>query len=256
MQDSKAIIREYSTPLTLIPTNLSPSQPSMGPIKCLALDIYGTILISERQDCQAAWKSLIDKFDLPAPSESLQGLIEREHKFARERGIEFPEVEIRDLWKELFPNHDPELLALHFELLSHKVWPMPGLDIPANLSLAIVSNAQFYTPLILDALCPIPAKPAFTFYSYQHRVAKPGPELFEKLRESIQERDILPSEVAFLGNDHHKDILPAKQIGFQTILFAGDQRSLAYDPALEQPDAIITHLSQLFSLFEVSSLTS
>jgi putative hydrolase of the HAD superfamily len=48
-----------------------------------------------------------------------------------------------------------------------------------------------------------------------------------------------------------KDILPARRAGFQTVLFAGDARSLrmgADAPQAETlPDLIVTELSQLIS---------
>lgn len=256
MEDFQELIRDSSTEISPIPTSLSPKLKNPGHIRCLAVDIYGTLLISRRKSTHQAFTILQETFNLPPLKQSLEQLIAIEHRKAHAQGIRYPEVEIRDLWRTLYPDHDPEQLALHFELLSHKVWPMPGLQIPTHLPLAIVSNAQFYTPLILDALCPFPASPDLTFYSFRHRRAKPGLDLFVKLKEALSARGIAASEALYLGNDHLKDIIPAQQTGFKTALFAGDQGSLVHYPDLSPPDAIITHLSQLSSLFEVSSLNS
>ena len=254
MDDPTTLIRELSIPLTPIATGLEPILPTLPGIRCVAFDVYGTLLISERQSGAKAMARLRQIYQLAAPAASLDDLISREHCLLKAAGIEFPEVEIRDLWRELYPDHDAGLLALHYELLSHRVWPMPGLKLPDRMPVALVSNAQFYTPLILQTLMPLPLDPELSIYSYEHRQAKPGAFLFEKLADSLRRRDISPHEVMFVGNDHRKDIAPAKEAGFRTVLFAGDSRSLVHLPSSCPPDAIITHLSQLSSLLEVSSL--
>ena len=59
-------------------------------------------------------------------------------------------------------------------------------------------------------------------------------------------------QTAFIGNDMRNDIAPARQSGFQTILFAGDARSLRMrsDDTIcreIEPDLQVTHLTQLVS---------
>jgi len=256
VESFSSLIHHLSNPLEPIPTGLKPVLPSLNGMRCLAFDIYGTLLISERQCPQSAMEALMEAHRLPEPKSSLADLIARHHAKAHSKGIQYPEVEIRDIWKELYPDHDAKRLALHYELLSHHVWPMPGLQLPGNLEIAVVSNAQFYTPLILEVIRPLPASPDLAIYSYRHLQAKPGLFLFEKLKKALARRNILPSEVLYLGNDHAKDILPAKQTGFRAALFAGDARSLSYASVASPPDAVITQLSQLSSLFGVSSLTN
>jgi putative hydrolase of the HAD superfamily len=56
-----------------------------------------------------------------------------------------------------------------------------------------------------------------------------------------------------LGNDMRNDIVPAARTGFQTVLFAGDARSLrlrSESPECKalRPNAIVTHLAQLCGL--------
>ena len=256
VDSSTDLIQRLARPLEPVPTGLAPVLPEVEGIRCLAFDIYGTLLISERQCARSAQNALMEAHNLPEPHSSLEELIARRHREARAKGILHPEVDIREIWHELYPDHDPVELALHYEMLAHHVWPMPGLDLPDEVLIAVVSNAQFYTPLILKALTPLPIPPDLAFYSYLHRRAKPGLFLFEELKKTLATRNISPSEVLYLGNDHKKDILPAKQIGFRTALFAGDARSLVFHPEAPPPDAMITHLSQLSSLSGVSSLTS
>jgi putative hydrolase of the HAD superfamily len=60
-------------------------------------------------------------------------------------------------------------------------------------------------------------------------------------------------QAAFIGNDMRNDIAPAHAAGLQTVLFAGDARSLRMrwdEPCCKdlQPDLRITHLNQLASL--------
>jgi putative hydrolase of the HAD superfamily len=65
-------------------------------------------------------------------------------------------------------------------------------------------------------------------------------------------RNIAPAEALYLGNDARKDIHPAASLGFRTALFAGDARSLRLresEPGLLPPDAILTELSQIISIF-------
>jgi len=92
--------------------------------------------------------------------------------------------------------------------------------------------------------------PGLVFYSYQFEVAKPSPVLFRKAAETLKAKGIQPSDVLYLGNDMLNDIYPAKAIGFQTALFAGDKRSLrlrAGDSRCKKltPDLVITDLIQL-----------
>jgi putative hydrolase of the HAD superfamily len=63
---------------------------------------------------------------------------------------------------------------------------------------------------------------------------------------------IAGEQAAFIGNDMRNDIAPAHAAGLQTVLFAGDARSLRLrqdDPCCRdlQPDLRITHLNQLAS---------
>jgi putative hydrolase of the HAD superfamily len=88
------------------------------------------------------------------------------------------------------------------------------------------------------------------FYSYRFEVAKPSPKLFMLAAEKLGAREILPTEVLYVGNDMLNDIYPAKTIGFQTALFAGDRRSLrlrAEDPRCRNlaADVVVTNLIQL-----------
>ena len=66
----------------------------------------------------------------------------------------------------------------------------------------------------------------------------------------LKAKGIQPVSVLYLGNDMLNDIYPARTVGFQTALFAGDRRSLRLrkdDPrcAALSPDLVVTDLGQL-----------
>ena len=141
---------------------------------------------------------------------------------------------------------------------------MPGLpellDAAAacGLVLGLVSNAQFYTPLMLEAFLGKTLEeagfdPACCLFSYRLLEAKPSLRLYEQALSALaRDWNIAPREVLYLGNDQRNDIWPAARLGSKTVLFAGDSRSLRLrqddpDCAGVLPDGIITDLSQLLS---------
>ena len=121
--------------------------------------------------------------------------------------------------------------------------------------MGIISNAQFYTAYLFkwflgSDLNDLGFDPELVYYSYQYEIAKPSPILFQLAAQKLKERGITPPCVLYIGNDMLNDIYPAKAIGFQTALFAGDRRSLrlrADDPRCKhlRADLVITDLDQL-----------
>ncbi|OGS37053.1 MAG: hypothetical protein A2293_01285 [Elusimicrobia bacterium RIFOXYB2_FULL_49_7] len=183
------------------------------------------------------------------------------HCFLRSQGTDFPEVDIQVIWKALFPEWPNERIlsfALEYELAVNPVWPMPGatdllaLCRQAGLVMGIISNAQFYTPLLLrvffnEELVSLGFHPSVTLFSYQEAHAKPSAVLFQKASNTLQAMGIAPSDTLYLGNDMRKDVIPAAAVGFRTALFAGDQRSLRGWPSEneQRPDLLVTDLRQL-----------
>ena len=126
--------------------------------------------------------------------------------------------------------------------------------------MGIISNAQFYTPWLFRwFLNEDPQGLGFDsdliFYSYCYETAKPSATLFEMAAGRLADRGIQPNAVLYLGNDMRNDIYPARNAGFQTALFAGDNRSLrlrAEDPRCRdlKPDLVVTDLGQLIQLIQ------
>jgi putative hydrolase of the HAD superfamily len=140
---------------------------------------------------------------------------------------------------------------------------MPGVpDILSDLRdrgivLGIVSNAQFYTPIVIEALTGLSVEemgfePDLCSWSYAHGVAKPSTTLFQSVVSRLRGGGIEPGETLYVGNDMLKDIWTADQCGLKTALFAGDAGSLRLredEPrcASLQPEWIIKSLDSLKS---------
>ena len=284
--------------LTPEPSRISPRLNKIEGIKAVIFDIYGTLLVSASNDVEKArtyapnlkialseagyviLKEQQDEIN-EAMEFMLRLLIEnmkRHHFRIRKRGVKFSEINIRQIWPEVIntairnrkiaktSESKPDNLAIIFDLLSNKIFPMPGMKAlilqleSSGRHLGIVSNAQFYSPIVLNFL--LTGKlgegdqiehfdPDLLIFSYLFQRAKPDFSLFERLLKSLKTNyGILPNESVYVGNDMFKDIYPARHCGMKTVLFAGDQRSIRWredrsEVAGLAPDAMITGLGQL-----------
>ncbi|MEM1063178.1 MAG: HAD family hydrolase, partial [Planctomycetota bacterium] len=155
-------------------------------------------------------------------------------------------------------------LATEYECRVNPVWPMPGCREllralhARRLPLGIVSNAQFFTEDLFEALLDadrpsLGFEPDLEVFSYKTEEAKPGEELYRRAADALAARGLTPAETLYVGNDMLNDVTPAAAVGFKTVLFAGDERSLRMREGDERvtgviPDAIVTELPQLFSI--------
>ena len=294
-QDLMDRICRLSVAMDPEPTGTTPIAEPLANIKSVCFDIYGTLLISgsgevgtlqrvtleeslERSLCAVG---LIQRPDEVACEEGVRLYrleIQREHERRRKAGVAYPEVDICRIWervlRELLQTGEgdrkltPAMIsrvAVEFECRSNPVWPMPGLKTIlsslklSGLALGIVSNAQFYTSIALEALLgssieALGFQPKLQRWSYQSGEAKPSVHMFESLLSALREEyRIGPSEVLYVGNDMLNDIYSASTAGCRTVLFAGDGRSLrlrADDPVCVgiNPDRVITDLRQLLKV--------
>lgn len=199
----------------------------------------------------------------------LDEAIQAHHARARTNGIRYPEVDILRIWETLLAGvgfqptpQQLQRIAVEYECRVNSVWTMPGLaDLLATLRqrglvMGIVSNAQFYTPLILEALLgdtpeALGLAPALSAWSYALGEAKPSTGPYEvALNGLAREHGLRPDQVLYVGNDRRNDIWPASRLGMHTALFAGDMRSLRLreqDRALDgvSPDRVLTELAQI-----------
>ena len=284
----QAVVKRLLQPLSPIPTgypvNGFPVQP-----RAVIFDIYGTLLISAAGDVgpdsaeddeQAFLQALADGgWDPALVRGSGTGLLQEEiaacQQDKRTKGIAFPEIDILQIWQRVLIRlglitegenriklKKIRLTALSYECRTNPVWPMPGLletlrGLQArNIMLGILSNAQFYTPILFELLCDhqsltgLGFSPELCLFSYQEGEGKPSPNLFSTLASRLDDYGVAASEVLYVGNDMLKDIRPAAKIGWQTALFAGDNRSLRLhqnDPDVEavRPTLVIDDLRLL-----------
>ncbi len=207
--------------------------------------------------------------------------VREHHERERARGVDYPEIEIRDIWRQLLDglieggliagrgisevisDRIIEALAVEYECRVNPVWPMPGLEQTlarlsgGGLILGIVSNSQFCTSLMFDALLGRSVEELgflsdLCAWSYARRCAKPSTGLYEPVKVRLADRGLDPQQVLYVGNDMRKDIWPASRLGFRTALFAGDRRSLRLEAAEAsheaRPTVTITQLSQLLEV--------
>ena len=284
-------------PIRPIPTETQPNFRKDETIKAIILDIYGTMLISSSGDIDrtelseknlktaldAAGIKITDGVDdvLNQILQDFEYTVRICHEAARKNNVPYPEIDILSVWKIILIHSrrkklidykddvDIMLLTCVFEFLSNHVYPMPELHYTIeelhkkSMPLGIVSNAQFYTPVLLNyylnGLISLNEKVRgfdkdLTVFSYKLGKGKPDPSLFEELIPTLKWKyGIIPSEVLFIGNDMLKDIYTSKQVGFKTALFAGDKRSLRMHENDKRttgvkPDYIITEIKQLLEI--------
>jgi len=292
MTTFEEIILNNCPPLEPVPTDTQPRLDKLAGLKAVVFDIYGTLFVSGSGDvgtatatntAQALTEALsVSGFrgDLELAGQRgirmLKDRILEWHAAARAERIDFPEVEITDIWNSILRVLDLDYsepkpihrLALEYECRVNPVFPMPGSrKILQNLknqglSLGIVSNAQFYTPLLFSAffnntLEEVGFDPECCIWSYRELKAKPSADLFPKLGKFLYaNHEIQLSETLYVGNDMLNDIYCASQAGCKTALFAGDLRSLRLRENDERcsklnADVVITDLDQLSEVIGV-----
>jgi putative hydrolase of the HAD superfamily len=200
---------------------------------------------------------------------ALIATIEAHHAERRAQGVAFPEVDIVAVWRDLLRAHGIDAddarirrAALEYELAVNPVWPMPGMRelirglAARGLVLGIVSNAQFYTPLMLEAFfgCSLERAGFDTRccgWSYRLLEGKPSTRVYREALAALESHHgIAAGETLYVGNDMRNDIWPARAAGCKTALFAGDARSLRWregDPDVGDiaPDRTVTALQQI-----------
>jgi putative hydrolase of the HAD superfamily len=295
--DPRALIarlREYAQPLSPIPTRRRARLRRLPGIRAVLFDVYGTLLISASGDigsgeAEARSRALggaLEALGIPAGRQTVEKAagtllkaISSTHERLRRQGKTHPEVDIREIFLELLGElrkqgllaKEPDLmlcesLAVEYECRINPTWPMPGAEQTLRglkdraLLLGLVSNAQFFTPLLFSAhFGQTPESmgfdPGLCAWSYMHLEAKPSVNLFLHSLRSLELRNIDAARVLYVGNDRINDIWPAALAGMKTALFAGDRRS--FRPRWEDPrgrevreDVVLTHLNQLFAVLD------
>jgi len=262
-----------------IATGLHPTGRLPKKVKAILFDIYGTLFISGSGDIGSSEKELknadlleklFKSFSIKEPVDKILNhffhTIEETHARLKRNGVDFPEVEIDRIWMEVLGIDDRKKIhhfAASYEMIVNPVFPMPHLletlafCREKQVPMGIISNAQFFTlDLFTEFLNAEPEKlgfaPDLIFLSYKYGYAKPSLFLFQKAVSELGARNITPDAAVYAGNDMLNDIYAAREVGFQTALFAGDKRSLRLrveDPRCKNvtPNIVITDLIQLLN---------
>jgi putative hydrolase of the HAD superfamily len=273
------LVRDNAVFMEPIPTGVQDRGAPKASVEAVLFDVYGTLFMSASGDLAPPGKqlpaearrtlgSLLRKYGIGADPSAVHGAFVDEiravHARLREKGVDCPEVDVRKVWGELLGFRDAGLineLAVEYEAVFNPVWPMLHADrMIARLRehgvlLGIVSNAQFFTPLLFRAFFGgqpdrIGFERDLLFYSYRYGRAKPSAFLHQRAAEALGKRGIPVPHCLYVGNDMLNDVLPASVTGYQTALFAGDRRSLRLreeDPRCRSlhPDMVVTDLGEL-----------
>lgn len=279
-----------------IPTEFCPNLRIDSPVKAVIFDIYGTLIISASGDIDQATLSVENMqkamqaggFSNTYHNDAYAFLVEQlpvkikeQQEELKKLGHPYPDVDIFKVWNEMFSAAEGKALLkrtgeeslsdviMVFELLSNKVFPMPGMkEVLLQLKnkgipLGIVSNAQFYTPIIMNYFITgeFSTKqeielfdPELSVYSYKELRAKPDIKLFDKINRTLKNKYNLQSnDAVFVGNDMLKDVYTAKNSGLQTAIFSGDKRSFRLREDDQRvkglfPDFFINDLKQLVDI--------
>lgn len=287
-------ISNLSSPLEIQPTKARKRLNSLKNIKAVIFDVYGTMILSGSGDIgvtaegdkkteavRDAAKAL-NQHNIEDMAEDavelLQSITLQVHEEAARKGVEKAEVVMPEIWQEVFEGlEEPGCIVslpdkntllkfiVEYECRVNPSWPVPGLQNTLKairdrqIKLGIVSNAQFFTPLLFEAfldssLDELGFEQDLRIWSYMLRVAKPSTAIYTPLVFNLkQQYDIHPEEVLYVGNDMLNDIYPAHAMGMKTALYAADRRSLRWREDDErvaglEPDAIITDLPQILEV--------
>jgi putative hydrolase of the HAD superfamily len=261
-----ALIRETPCPPPPLPPPLpagwedllSPPLPPLGrTIRAVLFDVYGTLFCSAAgdigiaADCSAGVDGALDalarQYRLPLPGEALRSFFRRRvSRLHRTRLAEtaWPEIRVEEIWAAFLREQGLDggeaagrEFALRYELAVNPVCPMPGAAETiralknSGVPLGLVSNAQFFTPLLFDAFLDGPPEktgfdPGLLIWSFEAGEAKPASRLFDAAARRLGELGVAAADCVFVGNDMRSDIYGAAGAGFKGILFAGDGRSL------------------------------
>lgn len=267
------VFEKLILPISVEPSPLSPQGHLQGNIDAVLFDLQGTLLTCGSgdagfsqaiTDASDKLRPLMKKYGIPQDIQTFLKVIfsniSNHHQVLREKGVDYPEAAIEEIFEQILGKDDPETIksfAAEFDLLVNPVYPMPNLKEMVEglraegIELGVVSNAQFYMSDLLAWILKKDLESAgfreeLLIYSYLYSHAKPSEYLFELSVNRLFEMGIEKENVLYVGNDAVHDIAPAKKTGFKTALFAGDAKSLNLKKGEEfEADIVITDLMQL-----------
>jgi putative hydrolase of the HAD superfamily len=285
-------VLKHRQPLEPLETDVVAELQSLPSVRAVVFDIYGTLVISGSGDVGSADTAgedsnigqamaavgIVPQADRIPTVAELHEQIKRLNDSRRDESCPKPEVDVVEAWRKTLESRKTEFrgnatkcvvqLAAEYEARANPTWPMPGATEllsrlkEAGIPLGIVSNAQVFTPFLVENLLAEESLQRGGFdsdlciFSNRFRQAKPGPRLFDVLREGLARRGIPPHEAIYVGNDMLNDVWAASQAGMKTAWFAGDARSCRRredDPRCRclRPDVVLTSLMQLLQCLTI-----
>ncbi|GAB4373221.1 MAG: HAD family hydrolase [Spirochaetales bacterium] len=268
-ESSVQLIRRFSKPLSPEPVDMHSIQEQFRdvprlvygtmPFPVVLFDLYGTLLQSAsgeigsllaedqrtRERNSPPMEPLEPFLSILPKEEPLATArkwfieeVERRHQALRSSHL-VPEIRVEEVWASILGLSEEEAFefGLRFELTVNPVYPMPGareyLDfLKGNgIVMGIVSNAQSFTPLVMEALfeASLPELgflPDLTIFSCDLREAKPSPRIFGVAVDALERMGYKPQDALYIGNDLRNDVWAPQQVGLRAALFCGDGRSL------------------------------
>lgn len=291
-KELKRRFTELSKPMSAIPTGTGARLKKLNGVRFLMYDFYGTLFLSGVGDIgiddgksdAALMKEVLSGAGIQikkkgAGDRSLtlySEVVEDEIGRLKKEGIETPEPDIRQVWRSVLeqlaekgfiePMREEfisERVSVEFEARMNPVWPVEGVVSTLHrmkergFYQGIISNSQFYTPIVLEALTgkslsALGFDRRLLHWSFEEEMKKPDLKFYRRFIDKLASAfpDALPNEVLYVGNDMLKDVWPASVVGMKTALFAGDERSLKWRSDDERcktlvPDVVITDFRQL-----------
>ncbi|TAG08024.1 MAG: hypothetical protein EAZ42_12035 [Verrucomicrobia bacterium] len=217
----------------------APPERKRAACKAVIFDVYGTLISSATYGVKhdplqdPVLRDVLRHAGIEppdSPSKLLENAVLAHHQSSPEP---FPEVDLRVLWRKILTLPENILIDNLVEKLENAWHPVTWTDGAAALLrrlsrdgilLGLLSNAQCNTlPSLGD--CAALFDPDLSIFSYQFGIAKPDARLFLLMKQCLEDRAIQPHEVVFIGNDPEHDIVPAKAVGFRTVLYRGSAKS-------------------------------
>lgn len=230
--------------------------------KAAVWDIYGTILCSDKRKVSKTKKDVFiyvitslvkyyfglrpDLKDLYLIKNLYYKKIADEKNFKKSQGIDYPEVIIEKIWKNIFKEvlkinvsvSKSKDFAYDFETRINPVKLAKNVDKYLlalknnNIINGIISNSQFYTLIILNnELKKINPDYSVDFFfnkkymllSYKTIYSKPSVYLFKKMIDKFNSKDIFPEDIIYFGNKIEKDVIPANLVNIKSVLVSIEQ---------------------------------
>jgi len=259
-------------------------QPLRSGTRAVLWDVYGTLLVPEAGDLEHRLRTQepsepfleamaaagFDTSQAAAdPVPLFHALIEADHMRSRTLGLQQPEVIIETIWQRLIEQLLPgqwatleqaRFAAAYYELATNRITLRPGVQSGIETlsregySQGILSNSQFYTPVVLKHALGANAwaafEPGLLFWSYQLGAAKPDPAPFAHAEAALRAHGIESQHIYLIGDSLENDIAPARARGWKTILLDEYAAQTAHDKRQRQqgnalPDKICKSAAEI-----------